>query len=69
MQVENIQSMVTEADVPGMYKMSTAALFHFLHFFPSIMLNYEHCLYFYFKIFKEKMEYNHISTKKIIYLV
>lgn len=41
---------------PGMYEICAAALFHLLYFFPSIMLNLEHCLGLHFKMFKEKVE-------------
>lgn len=46
MKVGNVQFIVTEFDVPvtgpGMYETYTAALFHLLYFFSSIMLNSEH---------------------------
>jgi len=56
--------MVTEADVPGKYKMCIAALFHLQYFFLSIMLNSEDCLGLHFKTFKKKwskITYQHIN--------
>lgn len=58
--------MVTEADVPGMYEVCTDALFHLLYFFPSIMLNSEHCLGLCFKMFTKK--WSKITYQHIIYL-
>lgn len=69
MKIGNVQFMVTEDDVPGMYKRCTAALFHLLYFFLSIMLNSEYCLGLYFKMFMKKLsKITYQQQKRINYL-